>query len=251
MVEGLYRFIHWIPRRVRRTGVAMAVAGVSFALMATRPPAETLYTVRIMDGARSMELLSEPMTVQQRFLDSRIWISRFDKVTPALSTPIRQDMTVEIHRGAGLVNHSDLFVQPADEKTIYTRRMPSGKRVKLHTGRSGNPASRDIVLIGEGKKTPKQKLFHLTSTAYSPDIRDCWPYSDGITSLGLKAGFGVAAVDPRVIPLGTRIYVEGYGYAIACDRGGAIRGRKIDLCFDTHDEARYYGRRLVKVYLLD
>ena len=58
------------------------------------------------------------------------------------------------------------------------------------------------------------------------------------------------AVDPRVIKLKTLLYVEGYGFAIAADKGGAIKGKKIDLCFDTYEQAVQFGRKKVKVYLL-
>lgn len=72
----------------------------------------------------------------------------------------------------------------------------------------------------------------------------------GITASGMKAGYGVVAVDPRVIPLGTKLYVEGYGYCIAADTGGAIKGNKIDLCFNSYSEAVNYGRKNVTVYIL-
>jgi 3D (Asp-Asp-Asp) domain-containing protein len=62
---------------------------------------------------------------------------------------------------------------------------------------------------------------------------------------------GIAAVDPNVIPLGTRLYIPGYGYAIADDIGGAIKGYSIDLAFDTHGEALQFGRRRVTVYVLE
>lgn len=71
-----------------------------------------------------------------------------------------------------------------------------------------------------------------------------------ITATGLPIGYGAAAVDPRVIPLGTRLYVEGYGYAMACDTGGAIKGPRIDLAFDEVDAAYRHGRRPVRVWLL-
>lgn len=73
---------------------------------------------------------------------------------------------------------------------------------------------------------------------------------NGITAMGIPATYGVAAVDPRVIPLGTRLYVEGYGEAIAADTGGAIRGNKIDLCMESYNEAMNFGRRSVTVYVL-
>lgn len=70
------------------------------------------------------------------------------------------------------------------------------------------------------------------------------------TATGAKAGFGIVAVDPKVIPLGTKLYVPGYGYATAADTGGAIKGNRIDLCFDTVAEARAWGTRSVVVIIL-
>lgn len=70
------------------------------------------------------------------------------------------------------------------------------------------------------------------------------------TAMGLPAKFGVVAVDRRVIKLGTRLYVEGYGYAIAGDTGGAIKGNRIDLCFDEYNQAIRWGRRTVRVHIL-
>ncbi len=70
------------------------------------------------------------------------------------------------------------------------------------------------------------------------------------TATGMRAAYGVVAVDPRVIPLGTHVYVEGYGFAIAADTGGAIKGNRIDLCMPTDRECRIFGRRPVKVHIL-
>lgn len=78
----------------------------------------------------------------------------------------------------------------------------------------------------------------------------------GITASGMKARRGVVAVDPRVIPLGTRLYVESldgtkdYGYCIAGDTGGAIKGNRIDLFLDSAAEVWRFGRRKVKVHIL-
>ncbi|MDF2787203.1 MAG: hypothetical protein K0S80_301, partial [Neobacillus sp.] len=63
-------------------------------------------------------------------------------------------------------------------------------------------------------------------------------------------GAKVIAVDPRVIPLGTKVYVEGYGYAVAADTGGAIKGHKIDVFFPTKAEAFRWGVRKVKIKIL-
>ena len=71
------------------------------------------------------------------------------------------------------------------------------------------------------------------------------------TATGTVARVGIIAVDPRVIPLGTRVYVEGYGYATAEDTGGAIKGNRIDIFLNSNAECVNWGRRSVKVYILD
>ena len=62
-------------------------------------------------------------------------------------------------------------------------------------------------------------------------------------------GWGVAAVDPAVIPLGTRFFVPGYGEAVAADVGSSVRGNKIDLWFPSHAQARAWGRRTVAIVI--
>ncbi|MEW6771829.1 MAG: peptidoglycan DD-metalloendopeptidase family protein [Bacillota bacterium] len=71
----------------------------------------------------------------------------------------------------------------------------------------------------------------------------------GITATGTRARRGTVAVDPEVIPLGTKMYIPGYGYGIAEDTGGDIKGNRIDLFFDDVDEARQWGRKTVTVRL--
>jgi uncharacterized protein YabE (DUF348 family)/3D (Asp-Asp-Asp) domain-containing protein len=73
------------------------------------------------------------------------------------------------------------------------------------------------------------------------------PGIGGRTATGARAGFGIVAVDPRVIPLGTRLYIPGYGYGVAADTGGAIKGGRIDLCYDTVGQALLWGRRTVTI----
>ncbi len=91
-------------------------------------------------------------------------------------------------------------------------------------------------------------VMMMNATAYTPDPAENGGYSG--TALGTPLRRGVVAVDPSVIPLGTRLYIEGYGYARAEDTGGAIRGNKIDLLFMTRSEAYSFGRRTVKVHIL-
>jgi 3D (Asp-Asp-Asp) domain-containing protein len=86
----------------------------------------------------------------------------------------------------------------------------------------------------------------MESTGYSARQ----PELSNYTFSGHRAVRGIVAVDPRVIPLGTWLYVEGYGRALASDTGGAIIGNIIDLCFDTVAEAIQHGRRNVRVWIL-
>jgi len=73
---------------------------------------------------------------------------------------------------------------------------------------------------------------------------------NGITAIGLRAKKGIVAVDPKIIPLGTRLYIPGYGEALAADTGGWIKGSRIDLVFESLEDCYRYGRRKIKVYLV-
>jgi 3D (Asp-Asp-Asp) domain-containing protein len=93
--------------------------------------------------------------------------------------------------------------------------------------------------------------FYVSSTAYTASCNGCSGYT--ATGINLKAnpGMKVIAVDPSVIPLGTKVYVEGYGYAVAADTGGAIRGNKIDVFFASKSDAYRWGRKTIKVKILN
>jgi 3D (Asp-Asp-Asp) domain-containing protein len=95
----------------------------------------------------------------------------------------------------------------------------------------------------------RSKSMIMSATGYDTSPQTL-PGSNGRTATGMVARYGVVAVDPRVIPLGTYVYVEGYGFAIASDTGGAIKGNRIDLCFNSRRESLAWGRRRVTVHIL-
>ena len=99
----------------------------------------------------------------------------------------------------------------------------------------------------------EMKHFVMEATAYYPGPECCYPHDNGLTATGAIAGKGCIAIDPENGPLklGQRVYVEGYGYGICNDVGGAIKGYDLDLCYDTLQEAKDWGRKLVKVYIID
>ena len=98
-------------------------------------------------------------------------------------------------------------------------------------------------------------VIECTATAYDPSPEENGGYG-GMSATGLPLQKGVIAVDPKVIPLGSRVYVEAvdgswtYGYAVAADTGGAIKGNRVDLLFLTKSECYQFGRRKCKVYVL-
>jgi 3D (Asp-Asp-Asp) domain-containing protein len=121
--------------------------------------------------------------------------------------------------------------------------------------RRGTPA---VVLEGTPKtlaqlrQDPKYRgvasAYTMVATAYTADTATAYP--TGYTATGILARQGIVAVDPRVIPLGSTVFVPGYGIAIAADTGGAIVGNRIDLCMDSYGDAVNFGRQTVQVYLL-
>lgn len=105
------------------------------------------------------------------------------------------------------------------------------------------------------------KVLDMNATAYTASFADTGKNPDhpafGITYSGMRVREGIIAVDPKVIPIGTKVYVEvrgstpDYGFAIAADIGSAIKGNLIDLYFDSAKQVSQWGRRKVVVYVLN
>ena len=92
-------------------------------------------------------------------------------------------------------------------------------------------------------ESPEPEPVVFESTAYT--------WTGNRTASGSWPSRGTVAVDPRVIPLGTELHIEGYGPAVAADTGGAIRGQKIDLYMDSEHECWQWGRRQVEVRVIE
>ena len=103
--------------------------------------------------------------------------------------------------------------------------------------------------MSEMQRVEKESLGEFVITAYCPCEKCCGEYADGLTASGTPASEGrTCAVDPEVIPLGTEIEIDGVKY-IAEDVGGAVKGRRIDICFNDHRSAVMYGVRQKEVYV--
>lgn len=120
----------------------------------------------------------------------------------------------------------------------------------------------DVLVLGEEKASSKDdkaaqnvqaSVQELTvqASAYTASCKGC----SGVTATGINLKKNpdkkVIAVDPKIIPLGTEVHVEGYGTAVAADTGGAIKGHKIDVFFSSKSDALKWGRKKVKVTILD
>ncbi len=136
------------------------------------------------------------------------------------------------------------------------RRVVAWKERRLKTLRE---PVREVRLAGAGTArnsvnaptlTRAVRSLAVQSTAYDAGPRDNSYRNAGTTKLGWRTRRGIAAVDPQVIPLRSLLWIEGYGLAWAGDIGGAIKGDRIDLCFNTTEDALAWGRRRTHVYVL-
>ena len=159
---------------------------------------------------------------------------------PALGTHARSARA--LHRLAGREASADRAARSlplvarahaAALRTARDRRSPAP--APAHAGRAGPAAGR-----GRAQPVACRPRLTVTATGYS---------LGGTTATGLPVGWGVAAVDPSVIPLGTHMTVPGYGEAVAADTGGAVVGATIDLWFPTVAQANAWGRRTVTIVL--
>jgi 3D (Asp-Asp-Asp) domain-containing protein len=104
-----------------------------------------------------------------------------------------------------------------------------------------------------GRPVRPARTLTMVVTAYSPDERSCGEFADGVTASGYSVwtnAMKLAAADPKVLPFGSLISVPGYdnGEVIpVLDRGGAIKGRRLDMLYPTHEQARRWGTQRLTV----
>ena len=140
---------------------------------------------------------------------------------------------------------NDLII-PGDKLVVDGSKVVQSKvSVASTTPTTANTPAKEV------KSAAVTKELTVTSTAYTASCAGC----SGLTSTGINLKTNpnqkVISVDPNVIPLGSKVWVEGYGEAIAGDTGGAIKGNKIDVFIPSKQEALNWGRKTVKVKVLD
>lgn len=238
------------------------------------------FPVTLMVDGRTLKFMTAAETVEE-FLAERhggVHLQPLDRVHPSMETRLWSKAVVRV------VRINTLLVSK-EERLPFARlvrpdgTLPRGMTRLVQAGRPGTRMLRIAVTTADGKVVDRQvidsvlarppqdrisqvgtrriiatrgefagkEIVHMEATAYAP-----WHGKgvDGTTAIGMRAGYGVVAVDPRVIPLRSELFIEGYGRAIAGDTGGAIKGYRIDLCFGTAREAYQFGRRPVRVYIL-
>jgi 3D (Asp-Asp-Asp) domain-containing protein len=167
----------------------------------------------------------------------------------SIQPEVRYEVSREVGRGR--------IVRAQDGKPGSVRRT---YRVTL---RDGRPIGKE--LLKEERTDPQPVVFRIGSAGFDFSRGDFVRHKvldmvatgypamvcgTGRTCTGRRAAYGVVAVDPRLIKLGSIVYVEGYGLALACDTGGAIKGHRIDLCYESTSAADAYGTHHVKVHIL-
>ncbi|MGH4137829.1 3D domain-containing protein [Clostridium sp.] len=233
------------------------------------------YLEVLLDSTSFSDLISRADTLKTIIEYDKNLIAKIEK----------QRNSIIKHRDTLNIQNDKLLVLKANNEIILTK---LNKDIKEHTVLLSNVTKKETKLIADkrAKEFAAAKIIkeqaaikrftmsrHLDSSKSSTSKSDTIPndvsnstnyfiiestaYSmDGFTSSGSRTsrdpnGYSTIAVDPRVIPMGSKVYVEGYGYAIASDTGSAIKGNIIDVFFNTKAEVSNWGRRNVKIRIIN
>lgn len=248
---------------------------------------ERSFSLTVNDGGTSKEVWSTSTTVADFLEQQGIILNELDRVEPALDTTISPDGVVNVVRvekvtdvveepvSFAVVSQKDNTIQQGQEKVITEGKQGLVSVEYEVTKENGVEVGRTLVsktvvqekqdkVVAVGTKVVQVASrgqnssaptggteLTVESTAYTAYCNGC----SGKTATGFDLRSNpdakVIAVDPRVIPLGTKVWVEGYGYAVAADTGGAIKGNKIDVFFPDKSQAYKWGRKKVKIRVLN
>lgn len=240
-------------------------------------------TIRTAEGMTVLEVTSG--TVARQLQRAGVAFDSDDKVSPALTERVTGETDITLVR---VDTQTEVVTEPIAFATEqrYNDQMAYGTTRVVQDGVDGErrltysvayedgaevsrtltadevvtEATPQIVELGtagavttrSGEILRYSKVVEVTATAYSGEEA-----SGKRTAMGTKCRVGAVAVDPRVIPLGSRLYIEAadgeswvYGTAVAEDTGGAIKGNRVDLFYDTSAECYRFGRRAAKIYIL-
>ena len=235
-------------------------------------------SVRLTADGQTRRIFTHAKDLKAFMQEQHIALGPSDFATPPLETPIGHNTAVKITR-VTITTHVELSTGPA-VVTWQTRTRENLRRVLVQRGyaeitkrkiqvtqhddieisratlneaQSRKPFFNLTIFNRRGQPAKKYNLLkcrmlRMRSTGYY--VGEKTVPSD-TTFLGHKLQRGLVAVDPTVIPLGSRLYVEGYGYSYAADTGSAIKGLRIDLAVKDKFEEAKYNRYNVSVFLLE
>lgn len=250
--------------------------------------------VNVFADGKETTIMTSKDTVEEALKNSSIGLGLHDRIEGAeRNDKIYKDMNIKVVRvRRELVTQNEIIHYEVDRRANDT--MDEGVEEIVSKGKDGvcektyfvvyeddveverkliadtivKEPEKEIVEYGtiatytasRGEVIRYKKVLEMSATAYTASYKDTKKHPDhplfGITYTGVRVKKGIVAVDPKVIPLGTRLYIEGigdtpdYGYAVAADIGSAIKGNKIDLYMDGQDVVDRFGRRKVRVYIL-
>ena len=244
--------------------VTVVIDGVSHTLRTSADTVgEVLGAERVAFDSHDRLTPAAPVSVSVddtiRLVHVTSWVERVRKAVPAptehLISPYLAVGRVKIvQQGApGEREISYLVTRQANRsqaprRTILAARVVRQPQVrKIATGIGDYSAIAAFAERGfNGTVRLARAAMSMVATAYTASCYGC----SGTTATGQHAGHGIVAVDPQVIPLGSHLYIPGYGHAIAGDTGGAIHGNRVDLGFNSNADAMQFGRRSIIVYVL-
>lgn len=229
--------------------------------------------ITVHDDDETYGAITYAATVEEALSDFSHPLKAADGVFPSREEQAYDGMTINVTRAA-LVN----LKRDGSEVQLYTQNKTVGEflkeanieidSTKTVTPSVDSPVTDGMTVTVSDRKSramsglefnydlSNAKVITCTATAYTPAGDETWPYTDGLTATGVKCQVGMVAVDPKVIPLKSKLYIESadgsfvYGYCTAEDTGGAIKGNKVDLVMNTKTECFNFGRQTVKVYIL-
>lgn len=215
------------------------------ALKAEQEEAKALISQQSKENSKRKETLE---TKKQNLVALTEELELEDSTLASLQENVKQQIAAEKEREQAEKQAKEEKVKAEPETKVATvQHKPSTKEQEnesQHVEQEKEPTSK------EENSSPDGKTFSVTATAYTVDSAG----GSGITSTGINLKENpdakVIAVDPKLIPLNSVVYLEGYGYYIAGDTGGAIKGKKIDVFVPTEEEAVNFGVQTINITIV-
>ena len=264
-------------------GIALSLALILTISLSPRFPVAAGPDARLFVDGKVLKVEASAATVAEALSAAGVSLDADDQVFPATTAPVPADGRIRVTRirfEEGAVDKPvryQTLIRPASrgnrpyhptvmrhgrnglKRITYRAKLVDGKETERTTVSEEmvrEPVPEVVVarnpagLKSRGAYIGKRE-FLMVCTAYDPGPGSCGKWADGITCNGKRAGYGIIAVDPKVIPLGTKLHVPGYGYGVAADVGGAIKGNRLDLGYNSRQAAFRWGKKRVKVSIVD